>query len=151
MKKQKLTPKEKKFVQHYTDENDKTTFGNGTQSALKVYNVTSIESAGSIANTKLQKVEVRQAIARKILSKEEIQAITSKYVESIDTAIQTPTTENVSLQDSLNKFITTHSKISGYIVDKQLTVNIDIPQLDASADKATVSERLAERLRNLNK
>lgn len=64
--KPKLTGKEKAFAKEYVKTN------NGTQSALKVYNTDSPNTAGSIANENLLKPKIREEVAR-LLSKNGIE------------------------------------------------------------------------------
>ena len=61
-KPRKLTPKQKLFVDKYTDITDKKTFGNGVQSALVAYNTESPVIASDIAMQTLQSPTVQTYI-----------------------------------------------------------------------------------------
>ena len=61
-KPRKLTPKQKLFVDKYTDITNKKTFGNGTQSALVAYNTTKPEVAKEIGRDNLLSPSVQSYI-----------------------------------------------------------------------------------------
>jgi phage terminase small subunit len=57
-KARKLTAKQRRFAEAYTDIDNKRTFGNGTQSALLAYNITNPEVAKTVGSENIRKPDV---------------------------------------------------------------------------------------------
>ena len=124
----KLTQKRKKFVKLFTDENNKETFGNGTQSVLQTYNVSSDKSAGVIASNLLNNVSVIEAVNRKILKKEQLQEMQGSLVEKLNEAVNKSglTVENVPLINQLGINIERNAKLNGDLVEKMQVLNVNV-------------------------
>lgn len=60
----KITPKESALIAAYTDIDNKTTFLNGTQSALAVYDTTDTKTASVISSRLLAKDKIRHRVDR---------------------------------------------------------------------------------------
>jgi len=139
--KKKLTMKEKGFVKDITDKDNKETFGNGTQSIINNYNVTDENIASSMAHTKLRKVEIIEAIEKKILKKDELQAKQGNLVERLEDFVNKNgiTVENAPIINQLGINIERHAKINGDLIDRIETINVNIDVTDIE-----VGERLRE-------
>lgn len=57
-----LTLKEQRFIEFYTDVDNKATYGNGTESYVQTYGTTNRDSAGVLANRLLGKVKIKSRI-----------------------------------------------------------------------------------------
>ncbi len=130
--------KEKGFVKDITDKKNKETFGNGTRSIINNYNVTDENIASSMAHTKLRKVEIIEAIEKKILKKEELQAKQTSLVEKIEQAIEKSgyTVENTPLINQLGINIERNAKLNGDLIDRIQSINVHI---DRDKDLSTLS------------
>jgi len=120
MPRKKLTMKERGFVKSITDVNNKETFGNGTQSALKHYNVKSETVAASIASENLRKPHIIEAVEKRILKKEDLQSIQSNLVEKLNEVVNKDglTVENVPLINQLGINIERNAKLNGDLQDE---------------------------------
>ena len=139
--KRKLTNKQKMFVKKYTDANDKETYLNAKQSAIKSYN-TSESSAGQIGHNLLKKVEVIQAIEKRTLKKEDIQDNLARFTEKIEQAIDNVTVENVPLLKEFREYNLATAKLNGDLIEKTMNLNVNV---DRSKDLSSLS---AEELQN---
>ena len=127
MPRKKLTPKERGFVNSYTDPNDKTTFRNGTQSVLKNYNVKAYNTAGVMANELLNNPKVLSVINQRILNKEQLQEKLGNLVEKLERATGNEiTVENVPLINQLGINIERNAKLNGDLIEKTLNLNVNV-------------------------
>lgn len=131
-KKRKYTPKgltykEKSFISHFTNEKSPETFLNATQSALKAYNVSSAKSAAKIGSTKLAKGEIKDAIERRIATKEEDQQILTRYVDRLDTILRTDgiTPENSVFIREMRELVKLNGQFRGDFVEKSVNINVE--------------------------
>lgn len=140
MPRKALTLKQRSFVHNYTDKNNPVTFGNGTQSVLNSYNVSSSEVAKVVASQNLTKTNVSQAIERKTRSKEQIENSLVKISERIEQALENDITlENVPLIRESREHNMSIAKLNGLLIDKQMNVNVNI-----DANDEEVKQRLNE-------
>ncbi len=124
--KRKLTNKQKMFVKKYTDVNDKETYLNAKQSAIKSYN-TSESSAGQIGHNLLKKVEVIQAIEKRTLKKEDIQDNFTRFTEKIERAIgDNVIVENVPLLKEFREYNLANAKLNGDLIEKMQVLNVNV-------------------------
>lgn len=132
----KLRRKQQLFIQEYVKSK-----GNGTQSALKVYDTTDRNTAGAIASKELRKDNVQEELQR-ILRKENTKI--DLVVDNIATiAVETPV-KGYSGADILeaNK---TLLKLHGVLTDRKVTTSYTI-----NADLAKLSQyELIERHKKL--
>ena len=114
-----LTVKQKKFIDEYVKS------GNGTQAAMKVYNVNGKVSAAAVASDNLQKLNVRKSI-------EEIMAdvgySTDKSVSTLAYIQQAGKDKKLSAGDSI-RATELLLKLEGKLVDRKqvskLNINIE--------------------------
>ncbi len=127
---EKLTKKQKEFVKEYA----KT--GNGTKSALKVYDTNDESTASSIAHENLRKPEIQQAlqtIADKIPDEllEEVHLDGLKAGKTIyKNNVSTGEIEEVGYEADYatrHKYLDTAYKLKGvYAPDKSVNVNVEL-------------------------
>lgn len=124
-KKRKLTYKEREFVKNFTNPKDQETFLNATQSAKAAYNAT-LQSAGQIGHVKLKKVEVQEAIKKRISTKDEDQQTITKYVDKLDAILTGETTpENAVFIREMRELIKLNGQFRGDFVEKTLNLNVN--------------------------
>jgi phage terminase small subunit len=113
----KLTFKQKKFVQEYVKTN-----GNGVQSALRVYDTNKPEVANAISSENLQKPSVQEELKR-ILSEGNLKLtkITSRLSQIID---EEPS-KGFSGSDVIQA-INTGLKLHGVLVNRKQTTTLNI-------------------------
>lgn len=136
--KRKLTTKQKKFIEHYTNDKNLETFGNAKQSAMKSYD-TSEASAGQIGHNLLKNVEVSQAIEKKILKKEELQAKQGNLVEKLEEFVlkNGVTVENTPIIRELGVNIERNAKLNGDLIERIQSINVNI---DRSKDLSSLTK-----------
>lgn len=127
MARKKLTMKEKGFVKSITDSSNKETFQNATQSIMRNYNVSSTDVAKSMGYENLTKPHIIEAIEKRIAKKEDIQHTLTTFTEKLHNAVKdNVTVENVPLIRELREYGMANAKLSGFIVDKQLNLNVNV-------------------------
>jgi len=118
------------FVKKYTDPNDKETYLNAKQSAIKSYN-TSESSAGQIGHNLLKKVEIIQAIEKRTHKKEDIQDNLARFTEKIEQAIDTVSVENVPLLKEFREYNLASARLNGDLQERMVNIQVNV---DRSAD-----------------
>jgi hypothetical protein len=127
MPRKKLTPKERGFVNSYTDIDSKETFGNGVQSVMKNYNVKNENTAGVIAHELLRNPKVLSVVQGRILKKEELQDKLGSLVEKLERSIGDEiTAENIPIVNQLGINIERNAKLNGDLIEKTLNLNVNV-------------------------
>ena len=143
-KPRKLTPKQKLFVDKYTDINDKKTFGNGTQSVLQAYNTTDPDTAKVMAHEILTTPNVQSYI-------EEINAKQGNSIEERSKMLAQVMSGTLVSQVSSAQYDKDGNLISRTIVDKgvppsQILRAIDLSnKVEGVYNRANVQEHVAKR------
>lgn len=127
MPRKKLTPKERGFVNSYTDIDSKETFGNGVQSVMKNYNVKNENTAGVMAHELLRNPKVLSVVQGRILKKEELQDKLGSLVEKLERSIGDEiTAENIPIVNQLGINIERNAKLNGDLIEKTLNLNVNV-------------------------
>ena len=141
-KKRDLTYKEKAFVSNFTNEKNPETFLNATKSALKAYN-TNYEGARKLGSEKLTKQDIKEAIERKIRTKEDDQHTLQRFTDKLDAQLRdgTISPENSVLLRELREFIKLQGQFRGDFVEKSMNVNVNV-----NVDDEALASRAIEAL-----
>lgn len=135
----KLTFKQKRFAEEYVKTN-----GNGTKSALRVYDTNSIKTASVIAAENLDKPSVKQELER-ILESEDLKL--SKFTKKLGEIAATSPAKGFSGADVLEA-VKTGLKLHGALTDhrQEVTLNFkkDLEKLSLQELKELLEKRWAE-------
>lgn len=143
-KERKLTPKQKRFAEAYTDPTNKKTFGNGTQSALETYNTEKPIIAGQIAQQTLSRPYVQNYI----------EDLNAKYGNSIEE--RTKRLGNLTNGNFPTRVISTQKGADGQVISRTEVVKDMTPRemlraidlsnkMEGLYNRANVAEHVAKR------
>ena len=137
-KKGTLTYKEKSFVDNFTNEKNPETFLNATKSALKAYN-TNYDGARKLGSEKLTKQDIKEAIEKKIRTKEDDQGTLQRFTDKLEIQLRdgSISPENTALLRELREFIKLQGQFRGDFIEKSMNINVNVSaDFSGSADQA---------------
>jgi len=134
----KLRTKQRLFIQEYIKSN-----GNGTQSALKVYDTIDKPTAGSIATENLKKPEIQQEL-KTILQRRDLQL--DRFTNKLSDIVGSEPLKGYSGADIVEA-VKTGLKLHGVLTDRKVTTTYN---LNADLEKLSTSD-LIERHKKLSK
>jgi phage terminase small subunit len=143
-KERKLTPKQKRFAEAYTDITNKQTFGNGTQSVLIAYNTESTDTAKRLAHDLTTKPNVLNYI-------EELNAKHGNSIEERSKVLAmcaqgTMQSETITRQIDGDGNVTAETRNVKGISPAQILKAIDLSnKVEGIYNRAQVAEHIARR------
>ncbi len=143
-KERKLTPKQKRFAEAYTDITNKQTFGNGTQSALLAYNTENPRSATVMAIDTLAKPSVLNYI-------EELNAKHGNSIEERSKVLAMCAQGKLYSESTIQQVddqgnVKSETRVSKGISPAQILKAIDLSnKVEGIYNRAQVAEHVAKR------